>query len=152
MSDRLIRFVAGGFGTGRSPIVPGTVGTVIGVAYAWALVPLPWVARLVVVVLVTLAGVYLCGRAEKIIGATDPHEIVLDEIVAFPVAVFFEPPGLIAWTAAFVIFRVIDVVKPYPIRGSQRLPGGWGVVVDDVLAAFYTALLLQLGRWGMGLH
>lgn len=147
MSDRLTRWLASAGGLGRFPVAPGTFGSLVGIPYALALCALPalW-ARCVVIAAVSLLAVPVCTRAERIIGATDPHEIVLDEIVAFPLAVVLTPPHPVAWGIAFVVFRAMDVVKPFPAGRSQRLPGGWGVVVDDLWAGFYTAAVLQLGR------
>lgn len=148
MSDRLTRWLASGGGLGRIPVAPGTFGSLAGIPYALALAAIPSVAaRCVVIGLVSLAAVPVCTRAERIIGATDPHEIVLDEIVAFPLAVLLTPPHAVVWAVAFVLFRAMDVVKPFPAGRSQRLPGGWGVVVDDLWAGFYTAAVVQIGRW-----
>jgi phosphatidylglycerophosphatase A len=108
-------------------------------------------------------SVWLCGLAERILREKDPSSIVLDEIVAMPFCFlawvasdwfrrgqwpvpdsFFTSRTWLATTILFVLFRVVDVLKPWPVRQSQRLPGGWGVTVDDVLAAFYVALVSLL--------
>ena len=152
MSDPWIRRLASAFGMGRFPFAPGTFASLAGIPYALLLVPVPtWWARAAIIAVIALLAVPICTRAEKIIGETDPHEIVLDEIVAFPIAVFGLPPDVVSWGIAFVLFRAMDVVKPFPADRSQRLPGGWGVVVDDLWAGFYTAAAMQLGRLGMGL-
>jgi phosphatidylglycerophosphatase A len=167
----MILWIAQGFGIGRIPVAPGTFGSLAGIAWALLLL-LP--GNLPVFALGTLAGlllsVYGCGRAEQILGETDPGSVVLDEIAALPVC-------FLAWIAVsahelgrfpdahdlvsgpnrwwilgvFVAFRVFDVAKPWPVHGSQKLPGGWGVTTDDFLAAIYvnlTALLaFALGGW-----
>ena len=147
MPDRWIRWLASAGGIGRIPVAPGTFASLVGIPYALALnaIPAVWI-RCAVIVAVSLLAVPVCTRAERVIGATDPHEIVLDEIVAFPLAVLLTPPHPATWAIAFVVFRAMDVVKPFPAARSQRLPGGWGVVVDDLLAGFYTAAVLQLVR------
>jgi phosphatidylglycerophosphatase A len=105
-------------------------------------------------------SVWLCGKGEKLLGETDPGSIVLDEIAAIPVCFlslvlvplfkngqlptpeyFFTGPGAWLTGVVFVLFRVFDIVKPWPVRGSQKLPGGWGVTVDDFLAGVYVALV-----------
>jgi phosphatidylglycerophosphatase A len=105
-------------------------------------------------------SVWLCGAAERILKQTDPSSIVLDEIVAVPVCflswvtrewfrqgqlpvleVFFNSRTWYITLITFALFRLFDIVKPWPIRQSQRLPGGWGVTVDDLLASVYVALL-----------
>jgi phosphatidylglycerophosphatase A len=157
-------WVAQGFGVGRVPIAPGTFGSVLGVGWFALLVAadVPWG-----VVCGTLAGlgasVWLCGAAEKALGQTDPGSVVLDEIAAIPlcftswIGMFYSAhrswPGLKEffagghwWFTAAVLaaFRLFDVWKPWPVRQSQRLPGGWGVTVDDVLAAVYVNLAVLL--------
>ncbi len=115
-----------------------------------------------------LAGVWVCSEAEKILGLRDPGCIVLDEILAVPVAGFGwmgwhrlrdgdaavwlgEGFGGLIWTlAVFVLFRFFDIVKPWPVGASQRLPGGWGVMADDLFAAAYAGLLIFLGAWLLG--
>jgi phosphatidylglycerophosphatase A len=116
-------------------------------------------------VVAALAAVWVCGKAETILGETDPPSVVLDEIVALP---FCYAATVLSWQTAgiwpgprqfllghaglalavFALFRVFDIAKPWPIRASQRLPGGWGVVVDDVLAALcVSGVLWFASRW-----
>lgn len=159
-------FVAQGFGSGRVGKAPGTFGSMVGVAWT-ALLIAPgnaWIFAVGVIAGLALS-VWLCGEAERTLGR-DPGSVVLDEITAMPLCYL---PWLVqGWTAAgagptpagfmgawngwlipigFLLFRVFDIWKPCPVRGSQGLPGGWGVTVDDVLAAAYAALcLFVLGR------
>lgn len=158
----MILFIAQGFGVGRIPKAPGTFGTLIGLPW-FALLLLP--GSLPVFIVGTILGlglsVWCCGRAEKILGQTDPGSVVLDEIAAMPVCFlpwllwemnrlgivpapehFFTGGNLVRTAEAFLIFRIFDIWKPWPVRQSQRLPGGWGVTVDDVLAAVYTGLVV----------
>jgi phosphatidylglycerophosphatase A len=148
MRDRLIKLFATGFCTGLVPVAPGTFGSVLGVGYWWLLVMfnntwLYWG--------ITLAGivtaVWVAGAAAKLYGDEDPSCVVIDEIVAVPVALAFVVP--VWWAAAigFVFFRLFDVWKPWPVRQSQALPGGWGIVVDDVLAAGYACGLTHAVVW-----
>jgi phosphatidylglycerophosphatase A len=154
--ERLIVWLAQGFGSGLAPVAPGTFGTVVGIGW-FAL--LPWQGNLALYVLGTvtgvLASVWACGEAERILGRKDPGSVVLDEIAAMPVAflgwvlmvhsqtgampgpaIFFQHNWIIT-IGLFTAFRVFDIWKPWPVRQSQSLPGGWGVTMDDVLAAVY---------------
>jgi phosphatidylglycerophosphatase A len=146
MSERLVKFFATGFGSGCLPKAPGTWGTVVGIAYAWALSLLDWRWQLGIIVSVLLLAVWLSGVAERLFQRKDAQEIVIDEIAAFPLAAFFAWGGE-RWTpllvgAAFVLFRIADILKPFPARQSQQLRGGWGVVADDVVAAVYAGTVI----------
>lgn len=153
-------FLAQGFGTGRIPFAPGTFGSMVGVAWFAGLVATGsvWLFAAGVIASIPLS-IWLCGEAERILGKTDPHCVVLDEIVAIPICflpwlfsewkaaghampplhVFFSGRGWIWVFGVFFFFRLFDVWKPWPIRRLQDLPGGWGVTVDDLLAAVYVA-------------
>lgn len=159
MKDKLILFVAQGFGVGRIPFAPGTFGSVVGLGWFALLLATGnvWLFALGTI-LGFAASVWFCGRAEKILGKTDPGSVVLDEIAAMPVCflgwilftqpmigalpepVYFFSDGGVAMTLiVFGLFRFFDVVKPGVIRRSQKLPGGWGVTVDDLLAAIWVS-------------
>lgn len=163
---RVVLWLAQGLGAGRLRPAPGTWGSLVGVAWTLALL-VPgspaWYG------LGALAGVALaipaCGFAEAELGEQDPPSVVLDEVVAMPLAFGGTValwawsgagvPGLSTWQAwclhlalAFGLFRVLDIWKPWPIRRVQRLPGGWGVVLDDVAAGVGAGLLLLLGTQG----
>jgi phosphatidylglycerophosphatase A len=157
-------WIAQGFGVGRIPVAPGTFGSVVGIAW-FALLLLT--GNVWVFVAGTVAGValsvWLCGVGEKVLLKKDPQSVVLDEITAMPVCFLgwvllvawktgaLPPLGLFfssrTWAQAlgvFVLFRLFDVLKPWPVRQSQALTGGWGVTIDDVLAAVYVNLVLLL--------
>lgn len=153
--NRLILLVAEGFGTGRSPVAPGTFGTLVGFVWIYVLL-LPRSAALYT--LGTAAGlavaVWIGSKAERILNQKDPGSIVIDEIAALPVAflpvVFVDPPHAaheyfvkhwIELCLVFVLFRLFDIWKPLGIRASQNAPGG--LVLDDALAA----LLAGVGLW-----
>lgn len=164
MKNRLVLFVAQGFGSGRIPVAPGTFGSVVGLGW-FALLLAPgnlWVF-LGGTILGLVASVWLCGAAEKILGQSDPGSVVWDEIAAIPVcfagwvlllqansgamppvAHFFTGRNLWLTAGVFGLFRLFDVWKPSPVRQSQALPGGWGVTVDDLLAAVYVNAVLFL--------
>jgi phosphatidylglycerophosphatase A len=157
----LILWLAQGLGLGRIPWAPGTFGSLGGLL--WFLLLLK-PGSLWFFFLAALAGillsVWICGEAEKILKLRDPGSIVLDEIIALPIC--FTPWVLSEWLRTgvvpapewflqgrnamvfliiFVLFRIFDILKPWPVRQSQKFEGGWGVTADDVLAGCYVALL-----------
>ena len=156
LRDKLLLWIAQGFGIGRIPFAPGTFGSVLGVLWFVLLVlsGSVWVLAGGIIAGVA-ASVWLCGEAERILGKTDPGCVVLDEIIAIPIcfltwtalaapgtalppAAFFFEQGTWPITAGvFLAFRFFDILKPWPVRQSQSLHGGWGVTIDDVLAAVY---------------
>ncbi len=160
-SDPLVLWIAQGFGSGRIPWAPGTFGSVVGLLWFGALLSTQnVVAYLLGTALGAAAAIPLCAKAERILGERDPSSIVLDEICAVPVCfvpwvisevirneswppleTFFGANGWYITLIIFVLFRLFDIAKPWPVRQSQRLPGGWGVVTDDVLAALYVCAL-----------
>jgi phosphatidylglycerophosphatase A len=141
--------IARGFGTGLAPIAPGTVASAATVAALWA-VPVSRLSLAVFVVTVTVVGTWAADRAERVLGEKDPGAIVIDEVAGMALSVLPFPltPGVLA--AGFVLFRVFDVVKPAPARQSQVLPGGVGIMIDDLIAGAYTILVLALSRVAFG--
>jgi len=154
-------WIAQGFGVGRIPFAPGTFGSLVGLLW-FALLLMP--GNLWILLAGVLAGVgisvWLCGVGEKGLGQRDPGSVVMDEIIAIPICFlswlgivlyrrgtmpglqdFFAEEKLLLTAGVFVAFRVFDIAKPWPVSQSQSLPGGWGVTVDDVLAAAYVNLV-----------
>lgn len=142
-------FFAFGFGTGLSPVAPGTVGTLAGFPLYFLLRSLDPLAYFAVVALLYAAGVWFCGVAGKALGVQDHGGIVWDEIVALLLILPFAPQTLLGYGAAFGLFRLFDVWKPFPIGAiDRRVHGGFGVMLDDLLAAVYgVACLLALRYW-----
>jgi phosphatidylglycerophosphatase A len=137
--------VAFGFGTGLVPWAPGTFGTLLGWALAWALGAMQPAPLLAASAVLFLIGLWACGVAGRNLGVSDPGAIVWDEAVAFFLVLAILPREIAWQVAAFVAFRVFDIVKPPPIRAfERRFRGGFGVMFDDLLAAGYTLLLLAL--------
>jgi phosphatidylglycerophosphatase A len=128
-------------GVGHAPIAPGTVASAITAVFLW-LVPLGPVGLGAFVVLVTLGGTWAAQEAERLLGRKDPGAIVIDEVAGMAISVVTLPLTAGVLAAAFVLFRVFDVVKPYPANALQRLPGGVGVMIDDVVAGIYALLVL----------
>jgi len=155
-------WIAQGFGVGRIPFGPGTFGSVAGLGWFALLIGS---GKLWIFIAGTLAGivlsVWLCGEGEKILKQKDPGSVVLDEIAAMPVCfagwvwLQWRTAGILpsvekvfgSWTVillVFAAFRFFDIVKPWPIKQSQALPGGWGITVDDLIAALYVNVLLAI--------
>jgi len=140
-----------GFGSGLSPVMPGTVGTLFGwVSYvilseAWPEIFTPLVWALIIAIGFAL-GIWACERTGRDLGKSDHGGMVWDEIIAFwLVLLFLMPAGWLTQTCAFVLFRFFDMLKPPPIRYfDQHVKGGFGVMWDDILAAFYTLLVFAL--------
>ena len=144
MNEKLITFLATGFGSGLVPFAPGTAGTLIGVLICLIFMPLPWIGRLVAVLALLAFSFYVADRAENIYKKKDDQRIVIDEIIGFQITMLPVAINLPGICAGFVLFRIFDILKPFPIRNLQRLPGGWGIVVDDVVAGIYAAIVLWL--------
>ena len=142
---RLAVFLATAAYTGYFPIAPGTVGSAVGLAvYAavwWTGSPLVEVA---VILLLFAAGVWAGTVAEQYFGGIDPGPIVLDEVVGMLITLAFIPVGWPAALAGFFLFRVFDVIKPFPAGRMEKLHGGLGVMADDAMAAVYANVSLRL--------
>lgn len=133
-----------GLGTGLLPVAPGTWGSLLALMVFWWLPPLPLAWQWMGLGAAFLLGCLICGVSARRLGVHDHGGIVFDEIVAMLLVLSVTPrqPG---WTlAAFLLFRFFDVVKPWPIREvDHRIAGGLGIMLDDVLAAFYSALVIR---------
>lgn len=138
--------IALGFGTGLAPVAPGTVGTLL--AYPLFYVLSMWVnvyEMLGIIAAFFVLGVWACGRTGRAMGISDHSGMVWDEVVAMMLILLVIPAETAWWVAAFFLFRIFDVLKPPPIRYfDQTIKGGFGVMFDDILAAFYTLLVLAL--------
>jgi phosphatidylglycerophosphatase A len=133
---------------GLSPVAPGTVGTLGAIPLWWALSLLPRPAHAVAVAALTLLGVAAARRAGEYWGVTDASAIVIDEVVGFLVTVALVP---FSWRAAafgFVLFRLFDIAKPWPVSVLDRVKSAWGVMLDDVAAGLYAmAILTAAVHW-----
>jgi phosphatidylglycerophosphatase A len=131
-------------GAGYFPIAPGTIGSAIGIGvYAlvrdWSLV-----SQGVVIGVLALSGTWAAGVAEAHFGRSDPGQVIIDEVVGQLVTLFATGAHLPMAVVGFLIFRVLDIVKPWPARQFERLPGGVGIMADDVMAGAYGNLVLRL--------
>jgi len=148
LGKTVVKLIATGLGSGYSPFAPGTAGTLVAIPLYLALSSLSWPLYLVSVSLLTLLAVHASGEAEKIFGRKDSPRIVIDEIVGFLWSLFLVGPTAGRIAAAFFLFRIFDILKPPPARWCQdRLPGGWGVVMDDVAAGIWASAALQVALY-----
>jgi phosphatidylglycerophosphatase A len=158
--DRLALLWGTGFGTGYSPVVSGTVGTLVGIPLYLLLHRYTFVLcgeaaglalYLAVTALLFFAGVAAANRLEKRFRRKDPSQVVADEVVGYLVAACAITPSLASVVITFVLFRIFDIVKPFPARRSERLPGGWGIMIDDLWAGLYANLAARfcLYVWGL---
>jgi phosphatidylglycerophosphatase A len=145
-----VHLLAFGFGLGLAPKAPGTVGTLLGVVFAWLALDLLLSVQIGIGVAMFVAGIWICDNSSRRIGQHDPGGIVWDEIAAMYLTLLVAPTTITAWILAFVLFRVFDIVKPWPIRDlDHRMGGGLGIMLDDLVAALYAAILLALYGWLM---
>lgn len=141
-------FIALGGGIGLVPFAPGTFGTLLAFPIFWFATPrLEPALYLAGVALFFAIGVWACGVTGRALGQPDAGAMVWDETVAFLLVLFFTPPGLYWQAFAFAVFRFFDIAKPPPIRYYERMfKSGWGVMIDDIMAAFYALLVLAVAR------
>jgi phosphatidylglycerophosphatase A len=160
-------WLAQGFGIGRIPFAPGTFGSVVGLGwFALLLCTGSWIPFVIGAVVGLVLSVWLCGEGERLLKKKDPGSVVMDEIAAIPwcfvVAValavsrqqhwpgpgyFFSRNGAIQTGGIFVLFRIFDIAKPWPVRQSQVLHGGLGITVDDFLAAVYVNVVVWIASF-----
>lgn len=147
--------LAFGFGAGLAPVAPGTFGTLVGIPFYLALFWLPWQAYAAALVVLFAFGCWVCGTSARLLQVHDYPGFVFDEIVGFLIACLAFLPGLggptwhpaLQLLAAFVVFRVFDIAKPWPIRVVDRhVHGGFGIMLDDAIAGAATAGVL----WALG--
>lgn len=143
MSDRIALAVATALGAGYVPKAPGTAGAAVGiVTVALGAPPLAALA------LLFLPAVWAASAASRRAASKDPAFVVIDEVLGQWVTLIGAPVSPAGLGASFLLFRVFDIVKPWPVRWFEKLPGGWGIVLDDVAAGAYGYLVMLLLRWG----
>jgi len=148
-SDK-VHVLAFGFGAGLSPYAPGTAGSLLGVGLAWMTQDMGLISQIGFAAVLFLAGIPICGESARRLGVHDHGGIVWDEIVGMYMVLIVAPKAVWAWILAFGLFRAFDIVKPWPIRDlDHRLGGGLGIMLDDLVAALYAALLLVFLGWLM---
>ncbi len=143
-----LHLLAFGFGSGAAPFAPGTWGTVAAIIPWLALQHLPLLPYLLVILLSFVAGIWICGKTSEDLGVHDHGGIVWDEFVGLWITLIALPAGWWWLLAGFVLFRIFDILKPWPIRwADKQVSGGLGIMLDDVLAGIYAWLVLQAAAW-----
>ncbi|MDQ2068542.1 phosphatidylglycerophosphatase A family protein [Natronospira bacteriovora] len=146
-----VHFLAFGFGLGLSRRAPGTVGTLAALPFILLSAAWPLWAQLLLVLLVTVGGIAICGISARRLQSHDHPGIVWDEIAGWMITMLVVPVTLTTLIAGFLLFRLFDILKPWPISWLDRhLHGGAGIMMDDVLAGVMAAVLLYLGYSGAG--
>ena len=142
--DIAARVVATAFGGGYSPFAPGTAGSAVGVLLFWPLSGLGWGWQLTACLGVFVVGIPAASRVARLAGREDPGLVVVDEVAGQWITLLGLPFTAPVALVGFLLFRVMDVVKPWPARALERLPGGLGIMADDVAAGVYAHLLLRV--------
>ncbi|MDL2316518.1 phosphatidylglycerophosphatase A [Desulfovibrio sp. OttesenSCG-928-A18] len=134
---------------GKSPVAPGTCGSLVAIILApLVFMPLPWSARILLLLLVLVTGSVAATRAEQLLQKKDPSEVVIDEVLGqWLTCLPFASLGFWEYVAAFVLFRIFDISKPWPVRKLEQIGGGLGVMLDDVAAGIYAMICLAILHW-----
>ena len=136
-------------GVGYAPIAPGTFGSAAGLLLWWLLPSSP-VVQVGMVAALFVVGSWSGSVAERHFGRTDPGQVVIDEVMGMLITLLFNPVGWLGALVGFLLFRIADVIKPYPANRLERLHGGVGVMADDGMAAVYANLALRALLWASG--
>ena len=143
-----IHLLALGFGSGAAPKAPGTCGTLVAVLIYWPLSQLSPEHYLLMLLVTSVMGIYICGQTAKDLGVHDHGSIVWDEFVGFWITMFAAPVGWVWVVVGFVLFRFFDIIKPWPISWTDKnITGGFGIMLDDVIAGVMAAGVLQGIAW-----
>jgi phosphatidylglycerophosphatase A len=144
-----VHFLAYGFGAGLSPKAPGTMGTLVAVPLCVLLMLYTnSTVYLIVLAAALVVGIFICGYTARKMGIDDPKGVVWDEIVGYLITMLGLPVSWVWFLAGFLMFRLFDIWKPWPIRWADRhIKGGFGIMFDDVIAAVFACVLLNLGAY-----
>lgn len=145
--SRVALLVATGLQLGRVPYAPGTVGSLAGFLLFLPFRHLQWTIHLSVIVILFMAGTYTAAVAERVLATRDPSAVIIDEIVGCWVALLAIPPHHVPLLTAFALFRLFDIWKPFPADRAQTLAGGWGIMLDDLVAGCYSNLCVRAFGW-----
>ena len=139
------RLIYTGLGLGLSPKAPGTCGTLLGLPLFWLVGDGSWFVQASLLALVFFVGWWAARRAEAELGVHDSPQVVIDETAGYLTTLFMAPNQPSTWVLGFILFRFFDILKPWPVSWADRkLPGGFGVMADDILAGLYACLVLRL--------
>tara|TARA_R110002050_G_scaffold44736_3_gene106406 strand:+ start:153 stop:626 length:474 start_codon:yes stop_codon:yes gene_type:complete len=140
-----IQFLALGFGSGLAPKAPGTFGTLAAIPPFLLLSMLTPIAYVLAVVIVCIVGIYICGKAADDVGVHDHPAIVWDEFAGYFITMIMVPISWQSIVVGFVLFRIFDILKPWPISFiDKKISGGLGIMLDDILAGVFSLIIMQL--------
>ncbi|GAB3323609.1 phosphatidylglycerophosphatase A family protein [Haliea atlantica] len=146
-----VQFLAFGFGSGLSPKAPGTVGTLAAVPVYLLVADWPLWAYSLLVLAAAVVGVWICQRASDQLQVHDHPGIVWDEFVGYWITLWAVPADWLWIAIGFVVFRILDIAKPWPISHLDRqVKGGFGIMIDDILAGVMACAILHVALWGLG--
>ena len=145
ISEKIHIFIATGLYSGFSKIMPGTVGTLTAVPFAILLYSIfSKIFIIIFLIILTLYSFFICYDVERIFRKKDPSQIVIDEWIGFFISVFSVPISFKNYIFAFIIFRIFDILKPFPVKNLEAVPQGIGVVLDDFMAGIYTLVIVKI--------
>lgn len=140
-----LHWLATGFGSGLAPVAPGTFGTLAAIPFYWFLADLPISVFCAIIVIASIAGIWICNSATKAIGQPDHGSIVWDEFVGLWITMIAVPKSWLWIAVGFLVFRFFDIIKPWPIRWFDRyVKGGLGIMIDDIVAGIFGWLTMQV--------
>jgi len=150
LRTRTALVIATSLGAGYAPLAPGTFGSAVGLLLWFVLPQIIWV-QVGTIVLVCVAGAWSGSVAEQHFRRRDPGQVVVDEVAGMMVTLLLNPVAGFRWViAAFLLFRAADIIKPFPVNRLESLPGGTGIMADDVMAGVYANLVLRFSIWASG--
>lgn len=142
---KLWNFFASFFGIGYVPIAPGTLASfIVVILYKLFLWHLSWPVYILLFLLICIVGVLTSSAVSRELKENDPRRVVIDEVCGQLAVLILVPPTWVALGLAFGLFRLFDIVKPFPVRTAERLPDGWGIMADDFVAAVMTKIVVHL--------
>ncbi len=143
-----VHLLAFGLGSGLSPIAPGTVGTLATIPLYLLLNDLNLISYGLLLLILIASSIYIAGRSAELLGVHDHSGIVIDEVCGYLLTMMFAPAGWQWIICGFVLFRIFDILKPWPIRNMDKsIGGGFGIMVDDLMAGLYALISLQIIVW-----
>lgn len=146
MKEKVVKFISTGFFIGYIPYAPGTAGTFFGIPMLYLLKKFPLALSIALVIIFSIFSIFISDSARKIYKSKDPKCVVIDEIAGYLYAGIFFPFTTKFVFLSFVLFRFFDIVKPFPVKKSELLNGGWGIVLDDVVSGLLSAISLFIIR------
>lgn len=144
LSSAALKISSSVFFLGYSPFFPGTLASLAAAILYITLLRFYPAAHLISVLVITVSGLWISDKAERLLGNKDARQIVIDDFNGMLISLLYLPHRPAFWLTGFIVFRLIDIAKPYPIRKIEKLKGGLGIMLDDVIAGVFTSIILQL--------